>query len=356
MKLRYQHPNVFQSLLRLSLALLLGCCVAQYSLSGQTQIATVDNLEELTFETVLQGLSHPSAVAVQPNNQSAVFIAESGSGRVLRFLDSEATEFITGFLTPGLDKDLGFQSGLLSLHFSDQNNLVVGQGSDPEDADKISVFKIGRDPLTLSQATNTFHPTTGNEEKTHGDFLSITNAGDEILGISRCDDQSEYIIKMDSNFKVSKATFDLNELTNDRFASAIATTPDGAIVVGMRSDKSDKSTLVFLDPESGRLRGKFTIPLNGLIGLTYSPFTNRLFALINSKIAPEHNGLYKLVARKRNTECEPQLVKKIDQPMDLEFSLGGLLYVVDGGSEGKLIQIHGLDEPEEKSISDEDDQ
>ncbi len=355
MKIRYQHPNFLQSLLHVSLALL-GCCVAQHPLSAQTQIVTVDNLEELTFETVLQGLNHPSAVAVQPNNQSAVFIAESGSGRVLRFLDSETTEFITGFLTPGLDQDLGFQSGLLSLQFGNQNKLIVGQGGDPEGADKISVFRIGRDPLTLTQATNTFHPTPGNEEKTHGDFLSITKVGGEFFATSRCDDQSEYLIKMASNFKVSSTTFDLNELTNDRFASAIATTPDVAIAVGMRSDKPDKSTLVFLDPGSGRVRGKFTIPLNGLIGLAYSPFTNRLFALINSKIAPEHNGLYKLVARKRNTECEPQLVKKIDQPMDLEFSLGGLLYVVDGGSEGKLIQIHGLDEPVEESISDEDDQ
>ena len=97
--------------------------------------------QEPASETLLSGLTNPSGVAVQPET-GIVFVADSGTGRVVRVVEGKAEVVIQGFPLDSYGKEPSYAVGPLGLTFLDKDRLVVGGGGLPDGEELLRVYKL----------------------------------------------------------------------------------------------------------------------------------------------------------------------------------------------------------------------
>ena len=320
-------------------------------------------------ETVIDGLNHPAGVAVHPGTQQ-VYVSDSGNGRIIRINQGQAVDVVTGFPTSILAEDFGFQAGPLGLHFMPDESLLVAEGGRDSATDRVSIFQLGDTPTTSDQPKTAYSIKPSSDAPLEGDFFSLAHTNGITYVIGRGDEKFGWVNRLSSPKDTPKRNSDSEpEMDLKRFIdtwagveekrpTAIAISPQGFVAVGFKGENDDRSVLGFFDQADGQLRAKFTLHQEGIIAVAYGPNAQRLYALFHSDEPAAKNGLYKLVGRNRNTECECQLIVELENPRAMAFDTSGHLFVAAGNEDGKLLKISDLDPPaaaestESKSSSD----
>ena len=322
------------------------------------------NAQDAIPRVVTKGLNNPSGVAIQPET-GHVFVADSGAGRIVRVIEGEVEAVITDFPTEGYGTNPTYTIGPLGLLFLDKDTLVVGGGGLPDGEDLVRVFKVpsvGEEPITVTATHgDTFAlPASGEEGKDdfepgEGNFYGLARGSEGIFVTCNGDDAKGWVsfatLKQDqiSKFERMIATKDMTKVDAP---VAATTSPEGYLVIGqMGETKNVKDSLLTFYSQSGTKLGVYRTGLNDITGLAYGPRHGRLFALDFNWANPKQGGLFKLVAMKKDDQCESVLMSKLERPTAIAFTPTGDCYITLAGSpkpagrkpNGQLIFIRQLD-------------
>jgi DNA-binding beta-propeller fold protein YncE len=316
------------------------------------------NSQDATFEVVLEGLNNPTSVAVQPGT-GVVFVAESGAQRVIRVVDGQAEEVITGFPKDVYGKGPLYDIGPLSLLFIDQDTLMVGGGGMPAGEDTIALYKVaevGADAITADDIEGEAKslPATDTQPG-EGDFYGLVRTGKGVFVTCNGDDEKGWIglaTLEDGKLKDFTRSIATKEETKVSGPVAITYSPDGFLAIGQMGSIRNEgdSLLTFCDPDDGEILATFPTGLNDITGLAYGPQRGRLFATEFNWKDKSKGALVKLVGA--GDKCNARKVIDLEKPTALVFARSGDLYVTLAGNtsegaetpDGKLIMIKGLDD------------
>jgi len=308
--------------------------------------------QTLAKKAVATNLNHPSGIAIHPNDES-IYVADSGHGNVVRFMAENAEIVVSNYPVTQDAKILNTVGGPQSLGFLENGkHLIVGSSGWAPDNDRIDIYEVDALPANQDSPHASFQILAENspDKKSQGDFFGI--AWDESTAwlTGRGSPEIGWIYEISKNAASSdqapRCAVKTWNATQSRYPTALAITPAGFLLVGLRGDLENPSVLGFFDRDTGQLRARFDIGKPGLIALAYHPINGKLYGLINNPKDPDRNGLYKLVARKRNTACEAQLQVRIPDPWAMAFSKSGELWVTGGRESGTLWQISQSGTPE----------
>ena len=323
--------------------------------------------QDASFEVVLEGLNNPTSVAIQPGTGD-VFVCDSGAKRVIRVVDGEAEEVITGFPKDVFGKGPLYDIGPLSLLFIDQDTLMVGGGGMLEGEDTIALYKIpskGEPAIPADQFEGEAKSLPASDDQPgEGDFYGLARTGRGVFVTCNGDDEKAWIglaTLEDGLLKDFTRSIALKEKTQVNGPVAITYSPDGFLAIGqMGSTRGNRdSVLTFCDPDDGEILATFTTGLNDITGLAYGPKRGRLFATEFNWQNKSEGALVKLVGA--GDKCNARKVITLEKPTSLAFTKSGELYVTLAGNtsegveepDGKLVMIKGLDdEPNQKPKKD----
>ena len=319
--------------------------------------------QEVPIETVVDGLHNPCGVAIQPET-GHVFVADSGALRVIRIIDGEIEEVITGFPKDVYGSSTQYEVGPLGLAFVDQNTLIVGGGGNKNGNEILRIYKIpeaGADAITADKMEGEAQKLDADPNSNvvgEGDFYGVALFGEAVYVTCNGDDEKGWIAKADladgklTNFaRVIPTT----ERTKVGAPLAITKSPEGYIVVGQigETSKAGDSLLAFFDTSEETLADwKYTTGLNDISALAYGPKRGRLFATDFSWMDPAKGGLFKITRGDLPGESKAVKIAALDKPTALAFDSEGNLYVTvigtkaggDAQHPGALMMVKGLDE------------
>ncbi|MDB4539515.1 hypothetical protein N9231_03775 [Saprospiraceae bacterium] len=330
----------------------------------------IANCQDATMEVVLEGLNNPTSVVIQPGT-GVVFVADSGAQRIIRVVDGQAEDVITGFPKDIYGKGPLYDIGPLSLLFIDQDTLMVGGGGLPAGEDTIALYKIpaaGEDAITAEDIEGEAKslPETDSQPG-EGDFYGLVRTGKGVFVTCNGDDEKGWIglaTLEEGKLKDFTRSIALMEETKVGGAVAITYSPDGFLAIGQMGSirKDGDSLLTFCDPDDGEILATFPTGLNDITGLAYGPKRGRLFATEFNWQDKSKGALVKLVGA--GDKCNARKVVDLEKPTSLTFTRSGDLYVTLAGNtsegveepDGKLIMIKGLDDdPNQKPTTKSDE-
>lgn len=307
--------------------------------------------QTLSKQAFATNLNYPTGVAVHPINES-IYVADSGHDKIIRFLNGKAEVVISNAQANEDNYTLHRTGGPRGIVFSGNGKqLFVGLSGGETDQDRIGIYDVESLPTTFD----------GND---HATSITIAPQNDNVhrhfFGIA-CDTSNVWITGIDNPesgwvYQISEhSSATLRDVVNTwkstqtQNPTAITISPAGFLLVGLRGDLKNSSVLGFFDRETGVLKARFDIGVAGLIALAYHPINGKLYGLINNPKTPENNGLYKLVARARNTKCEALMQMQIANPWAMAFSKSGDLWVTSGRESGTLWKISQSNSPPPKN-------
>ncbi len=350
--------------------------------------APVASGQDPGVEVVVDGLTHPSAIAIQPGT-GHVFVSDSGAGRVVRVVDGELEPVITGFDVAALDNELPYDAGPLGLAFLNQETLVVGEGGMPVGEDLLRIFEVpksGESPITTDVLKKPDPPKTNREARSLfppvapvpeplslpsranqpglGDYYGILATEEAVYASTSGDAGRGWIARADrirDGLTFFQRFIGTQTETKSSNPMAITRSPEGYLAIGLagNADSTGDSKLAFYN-EQGELLGSFPMGLNDVVGIAYGPKYGRLFAIDFDRQKPGGGGLYKIVATDDEVGCKPVKIMDLASPTAMRFDSRGDLYVSllgdsnstndEGTGEpqgkkpaGQLLKITGLD-------------
>ena len=314
--------------------------------------------QEASVETVVEGLTNPCGIAIQPDT-GHLFVADSGALRVVRIVDGKVEPVIVGFPKDTYGAGPAYDIGPLGLAFRDRNTLIVGGGGNPDGEELLRLYTVpeaGADPIQATAMKGEPLSLPADSEKQivgEGNFYGVGIFGDAVYTTGNGDDEKGWL---------GKATFVGDKLTDFQRAIptkeksgidapvAITRSPEGYIVVGQMGEITNQkdSLLTFYDDSGEKLvNWKFETGLNDISALAYGPKRGRLFAADFNWADATQGGLFKLVGKDK--QCEAIKIVSLPKPSAMTFDAEGNLYVTvfgeseDGQPAGKLVVIKGLD-------------
>jgi sugar lactone lactonase YvrE len=317
-------------------------------------------LAEEKVETVIEGLTNPCGIAVQPETGD-LFVADSGAGRVIRVQigeDGKATQsdVITGLGGDVYGKGPIYDIGPLGLAFLDKNTIVVGGGGKVDVDELIYVFEVpeaGSAAITADDAKAKLGPLGKTEEvAAEGNYYGVAIAGGAIYASANGDDTKGWIVKAaieDGKFGELERSIATKEAVNVDAPVALTVDSRGNLVVGQMGEINvpNDSLLSFYSPKTGELRLNLETGLFDITGLAYSP-KGHLYATDYAWMAAEEGGLFRLDAEGKGQEQTIKAVKiaSLDKPTAIAFGKDGAMYITTiGASEneedktGKLVRL-----------------
>ena len=313
----------------------------------------ISEAQTVKKDQVVSGLNFPCGVAVD-HVRETVFFSDSGHGEILRLIDGKAEKVVTGYNVQASETELGWRGGPLGIGImSGTNQLVVGSGGAKLGEDRVDIFELANLPSTVPQATltKTLPATASPHGKPQGDFYGVAADSNQAWLTGRGNPDYGWVYHLtaakDETPARLRCQIDTWKGSGTRLPTAITLSPDGYILVGQRGANGNDSVIAFYDRVTGDARAKFSMGRTGIVALAYHPTSGRLYGLFNDPKTPETNGLYKLVARNRNTLCETQLITRLTDPWAMAFAANGDLWVTAGKEDGGLWKLSGFEPPPE---------
>jgi DNA-binding beta-propeller fold protein YncE len=306
-------------------------------------------------ETVLEGLTNPCAVAIQPET-GHVFVSDSGAGRIIRVVDGKAQDVITDFPSDVYGKGPKYDIGPLGLAFLDKDTLVVGGGGLVDTDELVRIYSVpaaGEPAIKADAMKASLGPLSHSEElKAEGNYYGVTANKHGIFVTCNGDDTKGWISMASlegtkpGEYKRFIAT---KELVKVDAPVAITTSPQGVLVVGQMGEITvpEDSLLTFYHAETGNMLMNLETGLFDITGLAYSP-KGHLYATDFAWMAPENGGLFRLDSEGEGKKQTISAVKIIglDKPTSLAFGDDGTLYIAtigasddEGKKTGKLVKL-----------------
>ena len=291
--------------------------------------------------TALTGLNQPLGLAVQPETD-AVYIAESGAGRVVRLAGDKADPVISDFpVEKPADGPFG-PVGPTSLVFFDKTQLFVGEGAKPAGGDLVRHYKIAeanQPALKFNASEQQFGPLNAEASfAADGGFFGLTATKFAIYAGCTGDAKKGWIARSVLNggkwteLRRFVATQDAIDSVGPHAAT---TSPRGEIVLGLRGQWSDEtdSQIAFLNSNTGRLLLTQPAGLRDVVGVAFSPKTSQLYVVDLSASKPSEGGLFRLDSARtdKGLTIKATKIAAIERPTALAFNSDGTLFVASLG-------------------------
>jgi DNA-binding beta-propeller fold protein YncE len=310
---------------------------------------------EVQVETVLEGLTNPSGVAIQPET-GHLFVADSGASRVIRVVDGKAEDVVTGFPKDIYGKGPMYDIGPLGLAFLDKDTLVVGDGSLPDGEEMLRVYTIpaaGSPAIACDQMNASFTLPETEDLKGEGNFYALAVTKNAIFATSNGDDTKGWVARAEIegnnvlNFERFLATKEAVEVDAP---VGIAISPRGELVVGQMGEINipHDSLLTFYEASSGKLLLNLPTGLYDITAVAYSP-KGQLYALDFAWMDTTAGGLFQLIAQRADGKqtLKAEKIVALDKPTAMTFDKDGALYITVFGTSaegdtvksGKLLKI-----------------
>jgi sugar lactone lactonase YvrE len=316
-------------------------CLLGFSLLANAAIA-----EEIAKAEVLAaGLNTPCGIAIQPGTD-ALFIAESGAGRIVCWNETKAEPVIVGFPLDTYGKGPSYKIGPLGLAFQDRDTLLVGDGGFPDGQEFVRVFTppaTGKAALNYDKdVRHKLGPLPAKEPlKAEGNLFGIVATKSALYVTCNGDDDKGWIAKAEisgSGYGELERSIATKVATGINAPSAIVVNEhSGDLVVGQMgaTDRPHDSLLTFYNAKTGKLLMRLPTDLHDLTGLAYSPQTARLYA-VDFAWSEAAGGLYRLDAALIEGQQVAKAVRiaTLEKPTSLAFDSAGALYVADLGKAG----------------------
>jgi DNA-binding beta-propeller fold protein YncE len=306
---------------------------------------------------VVDGLTNPSGIAVQPGTGHIFVSSKTGIDRVVPGAKPTLHPEVAGFPTDTYGRGPTYEFGPLGLAFLDADTLVVGDGSLPDGAEIVRFYSVGKKPLAkgmVRQADDMLTsagPILPGPESVHGEgnFHGVAIIGNTIYVTCNGDDTKGWVSKIDYD-KSKPGPVPLvpyiktKVLTGIDAPMGITVDPKGQLVI---SQFGRSSTLLgFYDPATGKLVKKVQPALHNICGVAYSPKTGKLYVADFSWDDAAKGGLYRLDIE--GDKAALTRVANLDRPTALAFGPDGILYVTligsaaKDGKAGQIVSFKGL--------------
>lgn len=308
------------------------------------------------FEVISEGLSNPTGVAIQPGT-GHIFVAESAAGRVIRIVDGQAEEAITGFPQDIYGQGPEYKIGPLGLAFFDETKLVVSGGEQVDTEEVIRVFELpeaGEPPIAADDATTVLGPLDAEGElRAEGDYYGVALTPQALYVTANGDDTQGWVVRSPitgTRFGDLERWLATKEAVEVDAPVGITISPRGEIVVGQMGEigAHRDSLLTFYSANEGSLLLKLETDLYDITALAYSP-EGHLYALDFAWSDSEEGGLFRLdKSSERSADtCDALKILSLDKPTALAFGDDGSLYITLFGTtaegsdqpDGQLIRI-----------------
>ena len=307
-------------------------------------------------ETVVEGLTNPCGVAIQPGTND-VFVADSGAGRIVRIEDGKAVDVIVGFPKGSYGKGPKYDIGPLGLLFLDKSTLVVGGGGLKDGDEMLRVYKVpeaGKEAIKADAMAQNFKLAPKDDIKGEGNFYALARTEKFVYVTCNGDDTKGWVGRAAikdgklENFERYLAT---KEATDLDAPVGITISPDDSsgtyIVVGQMGEinQAEDAKLTFYSEGKEKLLDLET-GLNDITALAYSTKKRgdrkQLYALDFNWLKTAEGGLFRLVA-KGDEDVEAKSIATLDKPTAMAFAADGTLYVTIIGTgddkPGKLLKF-----------------
>ena len=317
--------------------------------------------QDVQVETVVDGLTHPCGLAIQPKT-GTVFVADSGAGRIVRVVDGKLEEVVVDFPLDEYGKGPKYKIGPLGLAFIDQDTLIVGGGGNPDDKEIVRVYSIpkpGTDAISADNMEASFGLSASENEMAEGNYFGVVLGEFGLYVTCNGDDAQGWITKADvkekqlSNFRRFIPT---TERTQQKAPVAITKNSRGELVVGQMGsvDQAGDGGLGIYNAKSGKLLSLFATDLSDLCGLAFSPKTGLLygtdFAWASHDAGTGVNsaaGLFRLDADRfsQKPRVKSTRILELDKPTALTFAEDGTLFITifdsakGGKPTGRLLKV-----------------
>ena len=318
-----------------------------------------DAWADVVPKVLIENLSRPLGVAIQPETGD-VFVAEVGSGRVVRIDDGQLQPVIVEL--PHEQQAGAFQP--MGLEFIDRKTLVLTVGRTPETDAAMYVAQVPDvgDGAVSFDSLLRLGPIAKAENATESsDLLGITASKSAIYAAEGAGAKKGWILqtnirnlkdmtKAESFGRVTRfiATSDAVKVGSP---AGITLSSRGEIVVGQMGalDGSRDSQLSFYRSTDGRLLLNLETGLFDIVDVCYGapkPPSNKahLYVLDLAMNSPEFGGLFRLDAEFRGGKQGVRAVKMalLDRPAAMALGSDGSLYVTVLGppdEAGKVLQF-----------------
>lgn len=322
--------------------------------------AQVGQTAEPKVEVVLDGLDHPTAVAVQPES-GLVYVVESARGRVIRVVNGQLQEVITGLPVAATAEEGRIPTqkplGPLGLAFLGPQTLAVGGGGGKSGEDFLGLFQLkeaAEGPLSADAATSRFQLPADTAMAGEGSFYGVAVSSTAIFVTCRGDEAKGWVARAEreaeGQFKSLERWLPTTERTQVPTPMAATFSPQGHLVIGQtgKFDSQRDARLTFYSPHDSRLLLNLPTGLLDLTGLAYGP-DQLLYATDLAHAEPAAGGLFRLVAKLVNGRqtCEAQRVLPLDKPTALAVGKEADWYITVLGTApaneptpaGKLLRV-----------------
>lgn len=303
-------------------------------------LRSIAGADDLKSDVLLEGLDNPCGVAVQPETGD-VFVSDSAAGRIVRVVDGEMQEVITGFPQDIYGKGPEYKIGPLGLAFADQNTLIVTGGGLVDTEEVVRVFTVpaaGEEAIDVAAATSTLGPLDSSEEmKAEGNYYAVVVTEAGVYVTANGDDEKGWIVRMSregTRYGDVERFIATKEATGVDAPVAITLGPRGDLVVGQMGEITEPgdSLLTFYNANDGEMRLNVATGLSDITGLAYSEGSGdiQLYATDFAWAATDQGGLFRLdrtELEEGGQGCTAVRIATLDKPTALAFGPDGSLYV-----------------------------
>lgn len=317
---------------------LLMCC---FAVALTTATVEAQDAKKATGKRAFaSGLDNPTGVAIHPKSGDVIVAERRG---IVRFLAKKPAEGkkrrnmeVNRFPTDQYGKGPIYDIGPLGIAFTDDEHLVVGDGSQKDTDEVIRVYEIEAEPadkpIKADDTEITLGPLASSDElKAEGNYYGVAVTAGYVFATANGDDTKGWIVraKLDdhghpSNLERFIATKEAVEVDAP---VAITVNKDGDLVVGQMGEITvpGDALLSVYDPKTGELKSNHETGLSDITGLAYSPASGKLYATDFVWHDTSKGGLFELSVK--GDECTATKVVDLDKPTALAFDEAGNLYV-----------------------------
>lgn len=293
--------------------------------------------------TVVAGdLNTPLGVAVE-RDTSAVAVAESGAGRILRLVDGKMTPAVVEFPLTDCGPSRTLKAGPSAISFFDKQTIAALDIGSIEGADSVRLYKLPNAGEPATPYATTVHKigpqAAGRTASTSESWGGLVTAPSVVLFSSFAGEPEGWLSR---TFKTNERWSDpsrfvaTRDVTGGERPMALTFSPRSEVVSGQIGtwDKPKDSRISFLNLNSGKLLANYRIDLHDVVALEYSPKTGQLYALDLAWSQPADAGLYQVVATYSEGRLGVQAKKivALPRPTSLAFQADGTLYVTTLGA------------------------
>lgn len=319
-------------------------------------LSVVAQAADLKTTVVASGIDNPSGLAVQHSTGDIFVAARSGVHRLVAGEKPALQVEVGSFATDIYGKGPKYNIGPLGVGLINDEHLVIGDGSNPDEKEVVLVMKVGKaspkTPQTAKDASAVLGPIKAGKDsaKGEGNYYGVAINKHAIYITCNGDDTKGWIAK--------------SELTDGKpgaltpfIATKVATGVDAPVGITFSKDGKElvvsqmgemnvanDSLLTTYDPATGKLIKSLKTGLHDIAGLAYSPKTGKLYVVDFAWIKTSEGGLFELTVD--GDKVTAKKVLSLDKPTSLAFGKDGKLYITEFGTSedekkpaGKIIRV-----------------